>query len=187
MKRTLQLLFITALLMAVIPSCKSHKRSAKRKAKTEQTSPRHATSETSQDKAIQAKYAAMMNVNEKDITNLNLYRFVDQWEGTPYKYGGTTPNGVDCSGFVCALYSDVYHKPIPRTTSEIEGSTKNISRSGLKEGDIVIFDINGKKNAHVGVYLLNGHFVHASSSKGVIVSELSNPYYNKAFNRGGRF
>jgi len=112
---------------------------------------------------------------------------VDQWQGTPYRYGGTTKTGVDCSGFVGSLYLDVYQKSIPRSTNEIEKVTKHINKSSLKEGDVVFFDIDGKKTSHVGVYLQNGRFVHASSSKGVIISNLSNPYYQKSFNRGGKF
>jgi cell wall-associated NlpC family hydrolase len=87
---------------------------------------------------------------------------------------------------VGAVYRDVYRQDIPRTTSELNKASKSVSQKQLKEGDLVFFDIDGKKNAHVGVYLINNKFVHASSSKGVIVSDLMNPYYKKAFARGGK-
>lgn len=180
MKKRIVLLALCALTVAVLPSCKGSNRAAKSKGKTAQRSGKLS------DKAIREKYAAMMGVSSRDIKNVALYRFVDDWTGVPYRYGGTTQSGVDCSGFVGQLYSEVYHKRVPRTTSEIEREAKNVGKSKLREGDIVVFDINGKKNAHVGVYLMNGHFVHASSSNGVVVSKLDNPYYEKAFNRGGR-
>lgn len=118
---------------------------------------------------------------------MSLYRFVETWTGTPYRYGGTNQSGVDCSGFTGALYREVYKKTIPRTTKDISKGAKRVSTAHLKEGDIVFFDINGKKSSHIGVYLQNKHFVHASSSKGVIISHLDNPYYQKAFSHGGRF
>ncbi|MEQ9187445.1 MAG: NlpC/P60 family protein [Cryomorphaceae bacterium] len=112
--------------------------------------------------------------------------FVRDWEGVPYKYGGTSKSGVDCSGFVGVLYRDVYKKDVPRTTEGLARSSKSLDRNELVEGDLVFFDIQGKKKSHVGVYLRNEQFVHASSSKGVVVSSLTNPYYQKAFSSGGR-
>lgn len=166
-------------LASTLSSCKSSKRSSRR------PDPRSET--TSKGKQVQEKYARTLQVKPSDITNLRLYEFIDQWEGTPYRYGGTSKSGVDCSGFVGNLYSEVYKKSIPRSTTDMEKSTKNVGKSNLKEGDVVFFDIDGKKTSHVGVYLQNGRFVHASTSKGVIVSDLSNPYYQKTFNRGGKF
>lgn len=132
-----------------------------------------------------SKYASKLGVSTRDLENAALYNFIDQWEGVPYRYGGTTRSGVDCSGFVGALYKDVYRKSVPRTTSELERSSKKVSRNGLKEGDLVFFDIE-RKNSHVGVYLANDYFVHASTSRGVIISHLGNSYYKKVFSKGGR-
>ena len=115
-----------------------------------------------------------------------LENFVREWEGVPYKYGGTTKQGVDCSGFVGVLYNEVYRTQVPRTTGELSAQSKTIPKHGLKEGDLVFFDINGKKTSHVGVYMNAGKFVHASTSKGVIVSDLENPYYQKTFSKAGR-
>ena len=115
-----------------------------------------------------------------------LFSFVKDWECVPYRYGGTTRTGVDCSGFVGVLYKEVYNKQIPRTTKELSSTAKTLPKSNLQEGDLVFFDIDGKKNTHVGVYLKDGDFVHASTSKGVIVSSLENPYYQRSFARGGR-
>lgn len=115
-----------------------------------------------------------------------LFAFVEDWKGVPYKYGGTSKSGVDCSGFVGILYQEVYNRNVPRTTGQLSTTSASVSQTKLSEGDLVFFDINGKKNAHVGVYLRNGEFVHASSSKGVVVSSLQNPYYKEAFRRGGK-
>ncbi|NQV53536.1 MAG: C40 family peptidase [Flavobacteriales bacterium] len=112
--------------------------------------------------------------------------FVKEWEGVPYRYGGTSKAGVDCSGFVGALYRQVYQKELPRTTAALASSSKPVGKSALEEGDLVFFDMQGKKKSHVGVYLNAGSFVHASTSKGVIVSDLNNPYYQAAFSSGAR-
>ncbi len=80
----------------------------------------------------------------------------------------------------------MYKKQIRRTTSELSKDINKVSKGRLKEGDLVFFNISKKKNSHVGVYLKNSRFVHASSSKGVIISSLDNPYYKKTYNKGGR-
>lgn len=143
-------------------------------------------SPTTQRSDVRSAYASRLGVSAGQLKNERLYIFIDEWEGTPYRYGGTTKSGADCSGFVGALYQDVYKKQLPRTTSQLDQGTKTIAKNNLQEGDIVFFDIEGKKNAHVGVYLVNNKFVHASSSKGVTISDLENPYYKKAFAKGGR-
>jgi len=161
-------------------SCSRNKKATRKKSsyKTERTS--------SRSEALKLKYARSLGVNAKDITNISLYQFIDDWYGVPYKYGGTSKSGADCSGFIGQLYSNVYHKSLPRTTSEIDKASSRVSKSSLREGDLVFFDINKKKSSHIGVYLQNDKFVHASSSKGVIISDLSNPYYQKTFSKGGR-
>lgn len=135
--------------------------------------------------SIVVKYAEKLQVPQSTITNLKLYQFVDDWYGTKYKYGGLTKAGVDCSGFCNVLYSKVYNKTLPRSTKDIVKVINKVPQSKLKEGDLVFFNISGKKNSHVGVYLKNNYFVHASTSKGVIISSLTNPYYVKAYNKGG--
>jgi cell wall-associated NlpC family hydrolase len=130
------------------------------------------------------KYASIIGV--PIIENKKLYVFIDSWYGTKYKYGGITKAGIDCSGFCNVLYSEVYNKPIKRTTADIAKEITKVKKSSLREGDFVFFNISKKKNAHVGIYLANNKFVHASSSKGVIISSLDNPYYIQTFNKGGR-
>lgn len=123
--------------------------------------------------------------------NIKLYREASSWLGVKYRLGGTTKRGVDCSGFVDAIYKDVYGKKLNRTVDDIyHKDCRRIRQRKLKEGDLVFFRTGEKqrknKPNHVGVYLKDGRFVHASTSKGVEVNSLSNVYYKKAFVKGGR-
>ncbi len=132
------------------------------------------------------KYANVLNVQKSEIENIKLYLFIDDWYGTKYKYGGLSRTGVDCSGFCNVLYGQIYDKKIKRTTHDLSKQVDKVKKSKLKEGDLVFFNISKKKkNSHVGVYLKNNKFVHASTSKGVIISSLDNPYYKKVYSKGG--
>lgn len=135
---------------------------------------------------IVSKYAEILKTPKSEIKNVKLYSFIDSWYGVKYRYGGMSKSGVDCSGFCNVLYSQVYKKQIRRTTSELSRDIDRVSKGRLNEGDLVFFNISKKKNSHVGIYLKNNKFVHASSSKGVIISSLDNPYYKKTYNKGGR-
>jgi len=138
------------------------------------------------DYYIVNKYANLLKTSKTEINNIKLYSFIDDWYGTKYKYGGMTKLGIDCSGFCNLLYGKVYNKKIKRTTSQLSKDINKIRKKKLKEGDLVFFNISMKKNSHVGVYLRNNKFVHASTSKGVLISSLDNPYYKKVYSKGGR-
>jgi len=120
----------------------------------------------------------LLDVNEKILKDKALYHFIIDWYGTPYKFGGTTEKGVDCSGFANILYKEIYNIQLPRTSKDIANNVKRKFTKNLEEGDLVFFSF-GKSSTvnHVGVYLHNNKFVHASTSKGVIISNLSEPYY----------
>ncbi|OBU17278.1 peptidase P60 [Photobacterium aquimaris] len=102
------------------------------------------------------------------------------WKGTPYRYGGSSKKGIDCSAFVQVGYSSVYQKMLPRTTLELVKKGKQVKRHTAKEGDLVFFR-TGRNSRHVGIYLGNSEFLHASQSKGVIISRLDNPYWKRHF------
>jgi len=106
--------------------------------------------------------------------------------GTPYVYGGTTRHGVDCSAFTQAVYRSI-DIDIPRRASRQAAAAQTISRSNLRYGDLVFFNTSGSGISHCGIYLGNGEFVHASSSRGVVRDLLSHPYYSSRFVQGGRF
>ncbi len=97
--------------------------------------------------------------------------YYNSWKGTPYKLGGTGRRGIDCSAFVQNLYKEVYGINLPRTTKLQVKEGKKIKRSSLEIGDLVFFK-TGFNTRHVGVYVGNNEFVHASTSKGVIKSQI---------------
>ena len=143
---------------------------------------------TSSYSDIRKEYAEELKVRPSELERIELYAAVEDWRGTPYRYGGQSKSGVDCSGFVGQLYREVYEANLPRQVEAIyKACDRRFTRKRkLEEGDLVFFDIKGGKASHAGVYLKNGRFVHASSSSGVVISKLSNPYYRKHFYRGGR-
>ena len=103
-----------------------------------------------------------------------------RWEGAPYRYGGTTLSGVDCSAFVQNTYHVKFKKKIPRTTRTQIKVGKKVKKSQLKVGDIVFFK-TGRNSLHNGIYMGNSTFMHASSSKGVTISNLNNRYWRKRY------
>lgn len=127
-----------------------------------------------------------MDIGPKD--NHRLYLTAAEWIGTPYRSGGHTKRGTDCSGLTGEIYRKVYRVRLPRSTGEQLAACRKVARRGLKEGDLVFFH-NGKsrkKVTHVGIYLKDGKFVHASTSRGVIVSSLDENYWRCCWMRGGR-
>ncbi|MGN6639372.1 MAG: C40 family peptidase [Mucilaginibacter sp.] len=135
--------------------------------------------------SIAEKYSHILGVEPGQIQNGRLYAFIDQWMGTPYKFGGLDHDGIDCSGLTLLLEQQVYGISIPRTTSQQVAVIKRKYEDELQEGDLVFFDYDGKQFSHVGVYLQNGYYVHASSTKGVIIVKLHDPYTYKYFSRCG--
>jgi cell wall-associated NlpC family hydrolase len=143
-------------------------------------------SKSEQNKLIE-KYAAMMNVSAKDISNVLLYRFIDEWYGVDYRYGGCDKAGIDCSAFVQRLYNQVFGVDLVRTAVEQFNNCSLIKHiNKMTEGDLVFFHIHSKHITHVGIYLMNDYFVHASSSQGVMISNLNENYWTRYFACAGR-
>ncbi len=134
---------------------------------------------------IADKYAVIMDVNKSDIQNGRLYNFIEEWSGTPYRFGGLDKNGIDCSGLAYLLEQQVYGVNIPRMTSQQINVIKRKYEDELQEGDLVFFDFDGKKFSHVGIYLQNGYVVHASTRRGVIIVKLRDPSMYRYFSRAG--
>jgi cell wall-associated NlpC family hydrolase len=135
--------------------------------------------------ALQLKYSVLLNTEVEQLENSMLLEHVDEWYGTRYRMGGTTKSGVDCSAFVQAVYVSAFAISLPRTAREQYKFSHIISATDLKEGDLVFFNTRGGVS-HVGIYLQNNKFIHASSSMGVTVSDMFDPYYLKRYIGAGR-
>ncbi|WP_379087338.1 C40 family peptidase [Pedobacter sp. UC225_65] len=131
-------------------------------------------------------FSQVMGVAVDATSNLKLYKFIYEWIGTPYRFAGNTKKGIDCSAFAKTIYDKVFNTTILRNSGDIFGMTVPLSKDELKEGDLVFFRGNGRKISHVGVYLGDNRFAHASSSRGVVISNLNEPYYSRIFFKGGR-
>jgi hypothetical protein len=134
---------------------------------------------------LQFKYAIMLDENVESMNNLALLQFIDEWFGTRYKYGGSTKSGIDCSAFTCTLQNSVYGKTLPRTSREQFDQSQKIPSESLQPGDLVFFNTRGGVS-HVGIYVSNNKFVHASTSYGVTISDLNDEYYKRRFVGAGR-
>ena len=110
-----------------------------------------------------------------------LKRYAKSFIGTPYKYGGTDRQGMDCSGLVVRVYGDVLHKKLPHNTNRLYYLGESILPSQLYAGDLVFFGEGGYRINHVGIFLEGNQFIHASVSRGVVVSKLNSHYYKKRF------
>ena len=139
-----------------------------------------------QASSLQFKYAVLLDTEVEQLDNVALLENVDEWYGTRYQMGGTSKSGVDCSAFVQSVCLATYASNLPRTAREQYRVCDKISSVEMKEGDLVFFNTTGGVS-HVGIYLRNNKFAHASSSHGVTVSDMFDPYYLKRFIGAGRF
>ncbi|MGE0484589.1 MAG: NlpC/P60 family protein [Gammaproteobacteria bacterium] len=105
-----------------------------------------------------------------------LYAQYAQWHGTPYRLGGSSRAGIDCSAFVAETFRARLDIELPRTTEAQARSGHEIARDELRMGDLVFFK-TGLNSRHVGIYLRNGEFMHASRLVGVTISKLRNRYW----------
>jgi probable lipoprotein NlpC len=104
------------------------------------------------------------------------------WRGTPYRYGGLSRGGVDCSGFVYLTFRERFAMQLPRSTIDQTDIGTRIDKSDLLPGDLVFFKTgSGENGLHVGIYDTDNTFIHASTSQGVIRSSLDNVYWRKVF------
>lgn len=131
------------------------------------------------------RYAVLLDVDVEQLTNQKLIAYIDEWWGVPYKYGGGSMKGIDCSNFIKGLTQYTYGVTLPRTSKDQAVFCKTIEKTALKEGDLVFFN-TGVGISHVGLYLANNKFVHASTSLGVVISSLNESYWKKRFVKAGR-
>ena len=158
-------LFFGAILLSIIclPACRSHRNK----------------SIVSQREIH--KYEEKLGISLPETSNIEFIKVIVPWLGSPYKYGGNSINGTDCSGFVSSIFSSFFKIELDRTSLLIFQNARKINKSEVKEGDLVFFKTDGKKVSHVGITMTPNQFIHASSKKGVVVNSLNEPYYSKNF------
>ncbi|PTQ95672.1 lipoprotein Spr [Mucilaginibacter yixingensis] len=127
----------------------------------------------------------IMGVAVNATSNVKLFQFVYDWIGTPYRFGGSSRKGIDCSAFTKELYEKVFNLDIKRNSRDIFSMVDPVSKDDLRQGDLVFFKIHSRSISHVGIYLGNGRFAHASS-RGVAISNINDAYYSRYFYKGGR-
>jgi len=109
-----------------------------------------------------------------------LYEQYQEWQGVPYRAGGESRRGVDCSAFMQLTFREQFAMQLPRDADSQAHVGKSISSRQLRPGDLVFFNI-GRSTRHVGVMVDNNKFLHASSSKGVMISDLNQPYWQRYY------
>lgn len=136
----------------------------------------------------QFKYAQLLDLPVEDVVNEKLFNFIEEWWGTPYQMGGSSKSGIDCSNFVNTLMAAVFQINLAGNSVQLYSQVKKLGkRTDLQLGDLVFFAINRKKRiSHVGIYLENDRFVHASSSAGVMISDLRESYWVRYYAGAGR-
>ena len=134
---------------------------------------------------LQIKYAIMTDMPVEQLNNLPLLQQIDHWWGTRYCMGGDDEHCIDCSAFTQTMERNVYGIQIPRTAHEQYNFSTHIDDTELKEGDLVFFR-TGNYISHVGLYVGNYKFVHASTSGGVTITDLNDAYWSKKYAGAGR-
>lgn len=127
--------------------------------------------------SLQFKYALLLDTYVENLSNIKLFLNIDEWWGTSYCLGGKTKNCIDCSSFTGTLIKENYKINLPRTAAEQYKESARIEKADLKEGDLVFFKTKKDYINHVGIFLANDKFVHASTSQGVTISDLKESYW----------
>ena len=138
------------------------------------------------EQAFYAEQSAVLGFRLSGSEDPVLLWEVTSWMGTPYRFGGSSRQGADCSGFVQQVYRSVYDYPLPRNAAEMARYSRRVGQRRLSDGDMVFFRTKRRKISHVGIYLGQGYFIHVSTSRGVMVNHLDEPYYSRTFAYGGR-
>jgi lipoprotein Spr len=143
----------------------------------------------SQKKIIKKSLEKLQEI-ERENSNFHLRKLfypIRAYIGTPYKFGGDTRRGMDCSGFVCKVFRESFKIQLTHNASQQYIRSTKILSSDLRLGDLVFFSINRSGSiGHVGIYLGKNYFAHASVSSGVIVSNLTEKYYRLRYVGAGR-
>jgi lipoprotein Spr len=182
--RILNPTIIIFLVTMLIASCRGSREGGRKESVTNTSA---ASASAAERKAFAKEYSQKLGIAVPELANPLLIKTISEWLGVPYKFGGNDKKGVDCSGFINKVYPIVYQLNVPRVAAQIQQKATPVTRKGLQEGDLVFFKINTKEVGHAGIYLFDDFFVHASTSRGVMISRLEDTYWNKYFVGGGRF
>ncbi len=144
------------------------------------------TSTADPDNLAKEYFSQIMGVAVSATTNSKMYQFVYDWIGTPYRLGGNSKKGIDCSKFAAQLYDQVFNTSIGYNSRNIYSNVDKVKKGDLTPGDFVFFKIRSKNITHVGVYIGDNKFAHASTSKGVMISNLDEAYWKRYYFNGGR-
>jgi probable lipoprotein NlpC len=137
---------------------------------------------TDMDMEMLAEISERLDLDVDGSENPELLFAIESWMGTPYRYGGCSRFGVDCSCLVKAIYDEVFGVELTRTSRSMYDTLPPVDPEDMREGDILCFrGRRGRNIGHVGLYLKDGKFVHASRSNGVIISDIQENYYRKRF------
>lgn len=135
---------------------------------------------------VQLKYAILLDTTVESLPEPFLLQQVDEWMGVRYRSGGNSKKGIDCSGFTSTIFANYCGLQLPRTSKQQYELCEKIEPDQLRAGDLLFFSTRGRGVSHVGIYLGNNKFIHASVSSGVMVSDRYEPYYSKRFLGAGR-
>ncbi|MDQ3071964.1 MAG: NlpC/P60 family protein [Bacteroidota bacterium] len=139
------------------------------------------------DSVFLSVYSGKLGVPLDSNCNRELIATIAGWVGVPYRRAGYSKAGIDCSGFVSRIYKDVFCVDLTHSSSAMISQMKHsVLKSGLKEGDILFFRIGGSHINHVGLYIKDHKFIHASPARGIVVDDLRQAYYQRYYYTAGR-
>lgn len=185
-KNRLLILFMAVLGVVSLQSCHSH-RTVARGSHGSSATARPSSKGTVELPSHPVVTGSGADSNDAEIVR-RLIEGARSWLGTPYRYGGTDRDGVDCSGFVQRLFADVAAVSLPRNSAKQAEDCRPVARNVLQPGDLVFFNGSrvGGGIGHVGLYVGDQRMIHASTSRGVIVSDINADYYACRYCGGGR-
>jgi probable lipoprotein NlpC len=142
---------------------------------------------TYKDSLFYNYYSQSMGLNLEYTEDKELLETVSDWIGTPYRSGGSSQRGTDCSGFVSRVYKQVYGISLTHSSRSMFHQVERVAKKEMETGDLVFFRRGpGQPIFHVGIYLKDGKFIHSASNGGVMINSLYSPYYKKNFYAAGR-